>query len=118
MVSPAPRPSEGQGKRLVRGGLVPSFSGILSAYFVSQSDPVTGTPRGFFVWGGGVLSAPSGRIFHTHVCLFPCPRFFFVAFEARARLGELYAATQRVVFSSENGISNSECYPRIPRNLT
>ena len=35
VISPAARPSEGQGKRLEHRGLVPS-SGILSAYFVCQ----------------------------------------------------------------------------------
>ena len=61
-----------------RGGLVPSFSGFLSAYFVCQR--VTGTPRAFLIWGGGALSAPSGPFFTRTLLLFPAVFFFFVFF--------------------------------------
>ena len=111
VISPAPRPRECQGKRLERGGLVPSFSGFLLPYFVWQR--VAGTlgrkASGTFLLGRGVFLCPLRSHFHTHV--FSLPQVFFcLAFEASIRLGERYAATQRVDLYSENGISTSECY--------
>ena len=54
----------------MRGGLVPSISGILTAY--SSSHRVTGTPRAFLS-GEGALSLPPQALFHTHLCLLPAP---------------------------------------------
>ena len=102
-------PSEG-------GGLVPSCFGILLPFFVWQR--VTGTlSRALkFLLGRGRFCLPPQALFHTHVFC-PRPRFFFffsfLAFEARARRGELYEWSSY----SENGISNSECCPRMPRNF-
>ena len=55
--------------------------------FTPGSQGPSDAPRpGPFCWGGGVLSAPSRPIFHTHVC-FPCPRSFFPFFKGlRGRL--------------------------------
>ena len=71
---PAPRESDPQGGGFLRGGLVPSISGFLTASFGSQR--VTGTLRAFLIWGGGALSAPSGPFSHALVFV-SRPRFFF-----------------------------------------
>ena len=79
-ISPAPRPSEGQGERLERGGNGRPFFGILSASFVASGarDPRTHGVQGLSVWGGGLLRAPSQALFTLHV--FSRPRFFFLFF--------------------------------------
>ena len=78
-ISPAPRPNEGQGKRLERGGLVPSFflwdfDGIICLP-EGHRDPRTHCVQGLFVWEGGAFFAPSQALFHTHVFC-SRPRFF------------------------------------------
>ena len=82
VVSPAPRPTEGQGKPLEGGGLVPSFCGIfLTACFVSQW--VTGThgrtASRAFLSGEGAFLVPPHRPFSHALCFVPAPGFFFKA---------------------------------------
>ena len=75
VVSPAPRPSEGQGKPLEGGGLVPSFCGILFCEPVGHRDPRTHCVQGLFVRGGGVFLYPLTGPFFTRT--FSRPRVFF-----------------------------------------
>ena len=86
----------------LRGSPQPPFLDLL-AYFVRQR--VTGTlgrtASGTFLLGRGPLSLPLQALFSHARLFFPAPGFFLsfsllLAFETRARLGELCAATQRV----------------------
>ena len=82
-ISPAPRPSEGRGERLERGGYGRPLFGILTASFVCLwgQGPTDAQRPGPFVWEGGLLRAPSQALFHTaRFC--PAPGFFFVFFLA------------------------------------
>ena len=74
VITPAPRPSEGQGMHFSRGGLVPFVSGLLTASFGSQR--VTGT-HGAFLSGEGALYLPPQALSHAHFFVFPAPGFFF-----------------------------------------
>ena len=82
VVSPAPRPSEGQGERPFLGGgvLAALLLGILSASFVASGarDPRTHGVQGLFVRGGGLLRAPSQALFTLHG--FSRPRSLFFVF--------------------------------------
>ena len=92
------------GERFLRGGLVPSISGILTAY--SSSHRVTGTPRAFLS-GEGALYLPPQALFHTHLCLFPAPGFFF---SSRMECSTLLATMQTSERCSENTPELSECH--------
>ena len=76
-ISPAPRPSEGQGERLERGGYGRPFLGILSASFVASGarDPRTPSVQGLLS-GKGAFCVPPHRPF-SHFSFFPAPGFFF-----------------------------------------
>ena len=82
VVSPAPRPSEGQGERPFLGGgiLAAPLLGILSAFFVASGarDPRTHGVQGLFVRRGGLLRAPSQALFTLHG--FSRPRSLFFVF--------------------------------------
>ena len=85
MISPAPRPSEGQGVPLEGGGLVPSFCWycVVSCVWFR----VTGTQAHCaksLLFGGGALFGLLPGLSHTHV-LFPAPGFFFFFLALGAR---------------------------------
>ena len=116
-ISPAPRPSEGQGKPLEGGGYGRPLFGILSAYFVCQR--VTGTlgrpASGPFLLGkGACFGSSSGPISHTSRLLFPPQVFFFLAFEARSAMDcqTLCSQYRNSESCSENTLQNPET-PRI-----
>ena len=83
------------------------FRGILSAYFVACGARYPRTPgvQGLFVWGGGLLRAPSQALFTLHV--FPAPGFFFfLAVGANACRGELAGRLRFVWHSSHVELRN------------
>ena len=85
------------------------FRGILSAYFVAcgARDPRTHGVQGLFVWGGGLLRAPSQALFTLHV--FPAPGFFLfssLAVGANACRGELAGRLHFVWHSSHVELRN------------
>ena len=90
VVSPAPRPSEGQGVRLCAGAMDAPFRGILSAYFVACGARYPRTPgvQGLLS-GMGAFCAPTQALFHTHLLFFPAPFFFLSAFEARLAMDSM-----------------------------
>ena len=76
VISPAPRPSEGQGVPLEGGGLVPSFCCYCLVSCVWFW--VTGTQAHCaksLLFGGGALFGLLPGLSHTRFV--PCPRFFF-----------------------------------------
>ena len=93
VVSPAPRPSEGQGGALFWAGaywpprrpLFRDFDGI----FCNQwgQGPTDALRPGPFCQGWGPFWCPHTGPFHTHLLFFPAPGFFF-AFEARCAMLE------------------------------
>ena len=97
----------------MRGGLVPSISGILTAY--SGSHRVTGTPRAVLS-GEGALYLPPQALFHTHLSFVSRPRFFLFFFLSRWPSGPrmecltLLAAMQNSERCSENTPELSECH--------
>ena len=90
-ISPASRPSEGQGERLKCGGNGrPVFRIVFCfALFARGSQGPSDARRPGLWWGGGA-SCPLRPLFHTHVC-FPRPRFFFRPLGPAIRIGELDA---------------------------
>ena len=105
VISPAPRPSEGQGKPLEGGGLVPSFSGFLTAFCEPEGHRDLRTPcvPGLLSGKGAFFLPPQAR-FHTHF-LFSRPRFFFfvfLAFGARCASATQLQCEER----SETGVAS------------
>ena len=119
-ISPAPRPSEGQGKPLEGGGLVPPFLGFcrLTLSARGSQEPSDAQRPGPFVWGGGVLSAPSGPFSHARLFV-PAPGllFFFPRPSRPAYELESWMPMDNGSLHSENGRSNSESCPLTPGNF-